>query len=148
MVKKEWRTDRQTDGRTDGQTDGLNQSYSCLVAAKNVWYLFRRESVIFSRFDKQWELLSANEHRNDIWNHFFIQIYSSTSSKNITRNIHSMFAHLFIIYSLVCLVFASSYQPYFTWISSTNHNVTMKDLLTRRAESVFPYLSRGLVEIM
>ena len=27
-------TDRQTDGRTDGQTDGLNQSYSCLVAAK------------------------------------------------------------------------------------------------------------------
>ena len=23
-----------TDGRTDGQTDGLNQSYSCLVAAK------------------------------------------------------------------------------------------------------------------
>ena len=30
MVKKVWRTD----GRTDGQTDGLNQSYSCLVAAK------------------------------------------------------------------------------------------------------------------
>ena len=27
-------TDRQTDGRTDRQTDGLNQSYSCLVAAK------------------------------------------------------------------------------------------------------------------
>ena len=24
-----------TDGQTDGQTDGLNQSYSCLVAAKN-----------------------------------------------------------------------------------------------------------------
>ena len=24
-----------TDGRTDGRTDGLNQSYSCLVAAKN-----------------------------------------------------------------------------------------------------------------
>ena len=33
------RCDRQTDGRTDRQTDrrtdGLNQSYSCLVAAKN-----------------------------------------------------------------------------------------------------------------
>ena len=33
------RCDRQTDGRTDGRTDrrtdGLNQSYSCLVAAKN-----------------------------------------------------------------------------------------------------------------
>ena len=28
-------TDRQTDGRTDRRTDGLNQSYSCLVAAKN-----------------------------------------------------------------------------------------------------------------
>ena len=27
-------TDRQTDGRTDRQTDVLNQSYSCLVAAK------------------------------------------------------------------------------------------------------------------
>ena len=25
-----------TDGRTDSQTDGLNQSYSCLVAAKNI----------------------------------------------------------------------------------------------------------------
>ena len=29
------RCDGQTDGRTDRQTDGLNQSYSCLVAAKN-----------------------------------------------------------------------------------------------------------------
>ena len=29
------RTDGQTDGQTDRQTDGLNQSYSCLVAAKN-----------------------------------------------------------------------------------------------------------------
>ena len=28
-------TERQTDGRTDRWTDGLNQSYSCLVAAKN-----------------------------------------------------------------------------------------------------------------
>ena len=27
-------TDRRTDGRTDRRTDGLNQSYSCLVAAK------------------------------------------------------------------------------------------------------------------
>ena len=29
-----------TDGQTDGQTDGLNQSYSCLVAAKNTRKLF------------------------------------------------------------------------------------------------------------
>ena len=29
------RTDRQTDRQTDWQTDGQNQSYSCLVAAKN-----------------------------------------------------------------------------------------------------------------
>ena len=29
-------TDGQTDRQTDGQTDGLNQSYSCLVAAKNI----------------------------------------------------------------------------------------------------------------
>ena len=28
-------TDGRTDRRTDGRTDGLNQSYSCLVAAKN-----------------------------------------------------------------------------------------------------------------
>ena len=34
MVKKVWQTDRRTDGQTDRQTDGLNQSYSCLVAAK------------------------------------------------------------------------------------------------------------------
>ena len=32
---KVWQTDRQTDGRTDIRTDGLNQSYSCLVTAKN-----------------------------------------------------------------------------------------------------------------
>ena len=31
------RTDGQTDRQTDRQTDGLNQSYSCLVAAKNPW---------------------------------------------------------------------------------------------------------------
>ena len=31
----EKRCDGRTDRRTDGQTDGLNQSYSCLVAAKN-----------------------------------------------------------------------------------------------------------------
>ena len=30
-------TDGQTDRQTDRQTDGLNQSYSCLVAAKNIW---------------------------------------------------------------------------------------------------------------
>ena len=37
-------TDRQTDGQTDGPTDGLNQSYSCLVAAKNVteWTQFSK----------------------------------------------------------------------------------------------------------
>ena len=35
MVKKVWRTDGRMDGRTDRRTDGLNQSYSCLVAAKN-----------------------------------------------------------------------------------------------------------------
>ena len=29
-------TDGRTDGQTDRQTDGLNQSYSCLVAAKNI----------------------------------------------------------------------------------------------------------------
>ena len=29
-------TDRQTDGQTDRQTDRLNQSYSCLVVAKNI----------------------------------------------------------------------------------------------------------------
>ena len=29
------RCDGRTDRQTDGQTDGLNQSYSCLVAAKN-----------------------------------------------------------------------------------------------------------------
>ena len=36
MVKKVWQTDGRTDRRTDRQTDGLNQSYSCLVAAKNL----------------------------------------------------------------------------------------------------------------
>ena len=33
-------TDRRTDGRTDRRTDGLNQSYSCLVAAKNIFYIW------------------------------------------------------------------------------------------------------------
>ena len=39
MVKKVWQTDRRTDRQTDRQTDGLNQSYSCLVAAKNNQWL-------------------------------------------------------------------------------------------------------------
>ena len=44
MVKKVWRTDRQTDRRTDG----LNQSYSCLVAAKNL-----QHEVTFRAFVKK-----------------------------------------------------------------------------------------------
>ena len=35
-------TDRQTDRRTDGQTDGLNQSYSCLVAAKKHIFIYKQ----------------------------------------------------------------------------------------------------------
>ena len=37
-------TDRRTDGQTDRQTDGLNQSYSCLVAAKKtrqIWGIWK-----------------------------------------------------------------------------------------------------------
>ena len=33
-----------TDGQTDGRTDGLNQSYSCLVAAKN--YLSPEKEIL------------------------------------------------------------------------------------------------------
>ena len=40
-------TDRQTDRRTDGRTDGLNQSYSCLVAARNAY-----DRVVFLLFHK------------------------------------------------------------------------------------------------
>ena len=35
-------TDRRTDGQTDGQTDRLNQSYSCLVAAKNITQFYSK----------------------------------------------------------------------------------------------------------
>ena len=43
-------TDRQTDRRTDGQMDGLNQSYSCLVAAKN------RKHILTRALSKAWDL--------------------------------------------------------------------------------------------
>ena len=39
-------TDGQTDGQTDGRTDGLNQSYSCLVAAKNVLSSFNEQVLL------------------------------------------------------------------------------------------------------
>ena len=39
-------TDGRTDRQTDGQTDGLNQSYSCLVAAKNNHHHLRSTTVI------------------------------------------------------------------------------------------------------
>ena len=42
-------TDRRTDRQTDGQTDGLNQSYSCLVAAKNWWtFVFSLSNHVYS----------------------------------------------------------------------------------------------------
>ena len=48
MMGKWWkRCDRQTDRRTDGRTDGLNQSYSCLVAARNAY-----DRVVFLLFHK------------------------------------------------------------------------------------------------
>ena len=41
-AEKVWRTDGRTDRQTETRTDGLNQSYSCLVAAKKglscTWY--------------------------------------------------------------------------------------------------------------
>ena len=80
-------TDRRTDGRTDrqtdGQTDGLNQSYSCLVAAKNwhikirppnccLWYVYTTLSVkvrwshvysIISRAMFRWQNLRRSESK-------------------------------------------------------------------------------------
>ena len=53
MVKKVWQTDGWTDGRTDRRTDGLNQSYSCLVAAKNrapLLYPFK----LYASFHSHW----------------------------------------------------------------------------------------------
>ena len=60
MVKKVWQTDGRTDGQTDRRTDGLNQSYSCLVAAKNTqdcqmlkFYQIQINSNINQCFPKQ-----------------------------------------------------------------------------------------------
>ena len=50
MVKKVWQTDGRTDRQTDGRTDGLNQSYSCLVAAKNVIFHLVLLTGIFKSF--------------------------------------------------------------------------------------------------
>ena len=47
------RTDRQTDRRTDRQTDGLNQSYSCLVAAKNSYSCVGSSTKIRFHFQLQ-----------------------------------------------------------------------------------------------
>ena len=57
-----------TDGQTDGQTDGLNQSYSCLVAAKNVYIYHCYMNVTASQITDNsticsttWSLLATKE---------------------------------------------------------------------------------------
>ena len=54
MVKKVWQTDRQTDGRTDG----LNQSYSCLVAAKK-WSIHTIEPMSW----QLWAVMAKSKMR-------------------------------------------------------------------------------------
>ena len=62
-------TDRQTDGRTDRRTDGLNQSYSCLVAAKKIriMYLNIKEAEFYSNPPKYRSKGSATFARYENW---------------------------------------------------------------------------------
>ena len=77
-------TDRQTDRRMDGQTDGLNQSYSCLVAAKNVWFPYGTHLNVFI----VWANRSAPNKRQDITPNndypFHRRIYTSLDLNGLT----------------------------------------------------------------
>ena len=62
------RTDRQTDGRTDGRTDGLNQSYSCLVAAKNNGAPLLCYFKVYASFrSHQWIQAGVTVRKRPIW---------------------------------------------------------------------------------
>ena len=56
-------TDGQTDGQTDGRTDGLNQSYSCLVAAKK-WMTFGEYLFDMCKFVRWLDSYNHNQNKN------------------------------------------------------------------------------------
>ena len=61
-------TDRRTDGRTDRRTDGLNQSYSCLVAAKNNRAPLLCYFKLFASFCSHWWIQTGVKVRKrPIW---------------------------------------------------------------------------------
>ena len=61
-------TDGQTDGRTDRQTDGLNQSYSCLVAAKNNRTPFQCYFKLCASFRSHWWIKTGvTVRKRPIW---------------------------------------------------------------------------------
>ena len=53
-----------TDGQTDRRTDGLNQSYSCLVAAKKYRYLFFAAHVSICRINYRQTQTNTHTHRH------------------------------------------------------------------------------------
>ena len=56
-------------GRTDGQTDGLNQSYSCLVAAKNTYIhqLLERMAITFTEHPNWWNPVGVLQIKSSFW---------------------------------------------------------------------------------
>ena len=72
------RCDRQTDRRTDEQTDGLNQSYSCLVAAKNNRAPLLCYFKLYASFrSHQWIQTGVTVWKCPIWvkiNNFFSRV--------------------------------------------------------------------------
>ena len=65
-----------TDRQTDGQTDGLNQSYSCLVAAKNcIWVRSRNCGCLVTWFCYQLIAKPGNKTGAVPWRPIYSQVH-------------------------------------------------------------------------
>ena len=105
MVKKVW----QTDGRTDRQTDGLNQSYSCLVAAKkrtriSHWFQYS------NGFLKSFESLHAHYK---IWDEITYPFQTSTVAPLKFGNELVISSHTMAVSTYPCLYLTQTAR--FTW---------------------------------
>ena len=65
-MKGRWwkKCDGRTDRQTDGQTDGLNQSYSCLVAAKNMLTCLMNSNM--KEKEKKWTVIRKYANTNEL----------------------------------------------------------------------------------
>ena len=77
-----------TDGRTDGQTDGLNQSYSCLVAAKKRYMVVLNDHENH-RLQSMLQLFQSPAPNAHLWTSRAYNMYITMVTVNLHQGFHS-----------------------------------------------------------